>query len=508
MRPPKRSRVLASIELRDCSVRLGRHWALRDVSFQLRRGERCLLLGPNGAGKTVLLKLLRGDLWPTPTGRESRRYVFADGQADTQPLDAFDRIAYLGPEKQDRYERHDSTLTVAQVVLTGFDDSDFPLRPATASQRRRIDTMLERVGLRGVATRRLLTLSYGQRRRALLARALVRRPDVLLLDEALNGLDASGRRAFLRALRRALPVHAAWVLTSHRRADAREVDATRLATMANGRLEQAEPVALRCDARSGSVTPISRAAASHSDARPPRGRRLLFRLERAAVYREGRPVIGTFDWTLVEGEHWYVRGANGSGKSTLVTLVYGDLWPAHGATLERRWSAVEDWKRRVGLVSPELQARYVATGCTVRDIVASGLHDSIGLNDVATASESRRVGRELARWGLRELADRCARELSYGQLRLVLVARAFVRRRRVYLLDEPFDGLDAEARDRLRARLDTAVTDAGATLVLASHHVDDVPDYVRRELTLRRGRAPLAAVRPAGLPRRRSRRRP
>jgi molybdate transport system ATP-binding protein len=298
------------------------------------------------------------------------------------------------------------------------------------------------------------------------------------------------------------------VLTSHRRADAREVDATRLATMANGRLEQAEPVALRCDARSGGATPIGRAAASHSDARPPRGRRLLFRLERAAVYREGRPVIGTFDWTLVEGEHWYVRGANGSGKSTLVTLVYGDLWPAHGATLERRWSAVEDWKRRVGLVSPELQARYVATGCTVRDIVASGLHDSIGLNNVATASESRRVGRELARWGLRELTDRCARELSYGQLRLVLLARAFVRRRRVYLLDEPFDGLDAEARDRLRARLDTAVTDAGATLVLASHHVDDVPDYVRRELTLRRGRAPLAAVRPAGLPRRRSRRRP
>ena len=118
-----------------------------------------------------------------------------------------------------------------------------------------------------------------------------------------------------------------------------------------------------------------------------------------------------------------------------------------------------------------------------------------------------RVARELASWGLRELADRSARELSYGQLRLVLVARAFVRRRRLYLLDEPFDGLDAEAREWLRARLDTAVRDESATLVMASHHVDDVPDYVRRELTLRRGRAPVAAVRPAARPRTRSRRR-
>ena len=184
-----------------------------------------------------------------------------------------------------------------------------------------------------------------------------------------------------------------------------------------------------------------------------------------------------------------------------MALVYGDLWPRHGGTLQRRWPAVDDWKRCVGLISPELQARYAATGCTVRDIVASGLHDSIGLNEHVTAPEARRVSRELARWGLRELADRRARELSYGQLRLVLAARAFVRRRRLYLLDEPFDGLDTEARARLRARLDGAVSEEGATLVLVSHHADDVPNYVRGELTLRRGRAPTVAVRSAARPR-------
>jgi molybdate transport system ATP-binding protein len=505
--PPTGTRPrLAAIELRDCSVRLGSHWALRDVSFTLRRGERWLLLGSNGAGKTVLLKLLRGDLWPTPTGREARRYAFTNREVDTQPMAAFERIAYLGPERQDRYQRHESALTVEQVVLTGFDDSDFPLQPATAAQRRRIRDLLQRVGLHAFVDRRLLTLSYGQRRRVLLARSLVRRPDVLLLDEALNGLDAAGRRAFLHALERAAPAHTAWVLTSHRRADAREVAATHLAMLSQGRLVRPADAAPVRDAPLGARG--SAAVPATGLGRGPAPVDVLFRVENATVYRDAQAVIGAFDWSLAAGEHWYLRGANGSGKSTLMALVYGDLWPAHGATLERRWPRVDDWKRRIGLVSPELQATYAATGCTVREIVASGLHDSIGLNDRLTPAEVRRVARELARWGLTGLADRRAREMSYGQLRLVLAARAFVRPRRLYLFDEPFDGLDAQARERLRRRLDAAVERDAATLVIASHHPDDVPAYVRRQLTLRRGRAPRAEVRAAARPRTRSRHRP
>jgi molybdate transport system ATP-binding protein len=500
---------LAAIELHACGVRLGGHWAVREVSFALRRGERWLLLGANGAGKTVLLKLLRGDLWPTPTGREARRYRFDSGDVDTQPQAAFERIAYLGPERQDRYARHGSKLTVEQVVLTGFDDSDWPLQPATTAQRRRIDTLLRQVALHGVARRPLLTLSYGQRRRALLARALVREPDVLLLDEALNGLDVGGRRYFTRALRIAVPARTAWILASHRSADARDVAATHQATLADGRLVHAGALddgisGVRVGRNSRLAAPQVRGRDSTGQA----GRRVLFRVERARVYRDANPVIGAFDWTLVEGEHWHVRGANGSGKSTLVALLYGDLWPMHGASLERRWRSAADWKRRVGLVSPDLQATYAATACTVREIVTSGLYDSVGLGEPATPAASRRVTRELARWGLDDLAERRARELSYGQLRRALVARAFVRRRRLYLFDEPFDGLDTDARQRLRARLDAAVERERATLVLASHHDEDVPAYVRGRLTMRRGRAPVAELRAATPPRTRSRRRP
>jgi molybdate transport system ATP-binding protein len=520
-----RSASLKRIELQRCNVRLGRHWALRDVSLAIGRGERWLLLGANGAGKTVLLKVLHGDLWPTPRpGHVPRRYLYADGSVEERTSFASDRIAYLGPERQDRYDRYESTLTVAQVVLTGFDDSDFPLQLPTAAQKRRIAEVLRNVALKGVAERRFVTLSYGQRRRALLARAIVRRPDVLLLDEALNGLDATGRQVFLRALRRSVPPRTTWVLSSHRRTDVEDSGVTHLARIVRGRVQQTGPIATglatvprqrlaardsrrpRAAAGPQSRTGAARSATARALQSSNRRDTVLLRIERAAVYRDESLVIAAFDWTLARGEHWRLSGLNGAGKSTLMAMLYGDLWPRHGGKLERRWPAVEDWKRRVGLVSPELQATYAATGCTVEEIVASGLQDSVGLNVRPSPAERRRVWQEIRAWGLAELAQRHARELSYGQLRLVLAARAFVRVRRLYLLDEPFDGLDPETRARFHGRLDAAVRRGGATVVIASHHDEDVPPYVRHELKLRRGRAPLAGalnVRAESMPRRR-----
>jgi molybdate transport system ATP-binding protein len=266
---------------------------------------------------------------------------------------------------------------------------------------------------------------------------------------------------------------------------------THFASIEDGRLE------VTMVERGAKAAGVDRAGTAPRSAARQDAHDCLLSLRNAAVYRDEQAVIGRFDWDLRAGEHWWIRGANGAGKSTLIALLYGDLWPALGGRLVRRWSAVDEWKARVGLVSPELQARYAATGCSVGQIVASGLHSSIGLDHEPTPRERQRVRRQLLAWGLGALAPRRAREISYGQLRLALVARAFIRARRLYLLDEPFDGLDAAARELLQRRLAAAVA-AGATVVLATHHAVDVPACVDNTLQMRRGRAP---VRAAGLPR-------
>jgi molybdate transport system ATP-binding protein len=493
----RRGPRLYAIELHHVSVRLGRHWALREASLTIRAGERWLVTGPNGSGKTVLLRLLRGELWPTPTGPERRVYRLGRSR-DEQPLAAKARIAYLGPERQDKYDRHVWDLGVREVVATGLFDTDIPLDRVDARDRRAVDDALRAVGLLGLAERRFLGLSTGQRRRVLLARALVGRPDVLLLDEALNSLDAAARRSFLRHLRHAVDPTTAWVLTTHR-ADEAPSEVTHRARLEAGRIVESGP---RLSPR-GSAIPLTRprerfggvvtdgeacdVAVGTSD---------LVRLRDASVYRDYRPVISRLSWTLRRGEHWCIAGPNGSGKSTLLALLYGDLWPALGGSIERPslppGMPISEWKRQVGLVSAELQTTYAATACTVEEIVLSGLHSSIGLNARPSSRERSTARRALSHCGLLPLRARRARELSYGQLRLALFARATLLPRRLLLLDELFDGLDPQTSDRLHVELERLVR-SGAQVVLATHHRQDVPDYVRNVLELGRdGRARIS----------------
>ena len=167
------------MRLHAVSVRRGDKWALRDVSWRLRPGERWALIGDNGAGKTQLLKLLSGDVWPTagdtPSGNtassgEGRTYRLGRHAVDL--IDAKRRVAYIGAEQQDKYARYDWNLRVRDLVTTGLHRTDLLLLPVTPRETGRVTATLRACGLTALAAREFLSLSYGQKRLALeLARA-------------------------------------------------------------------------------------------------------------------------------------------------------------------------------------------------------------------------------------------------------------------------------------------------------------------------------------------------
>jgi molybdate transport system ATP-binding protein len=479
------------IALRAVSVQRGRKWVLREVTLDLEGGGRWALLGGNGAGKTQLLKLIAGDVWPTPTGRERR--VYRAGGRDLDLTEAKGRIAYLGAELQDKYARYGWDLTVRELLATGAHGTDLLLSPVSEREKRLIEATLSACGLRRLAPRRLSSLSYGQKRLALLARALCQPADWLLLDELYNGLDARYRRLIDRALRSARSRGRAWIVAAHRAADVPR--GTRgLIELERGRVlsvRSLEPAALARLSRAARERSTERARATRTVASRRGANAPLIELRGVDLYVEYRAVLQRLDWQLHQGEHWAVFGANGAGKSSFLKLLYGDLAPALGGTIERRGvprgTPIADWKRQIGFVSPELQTDY-AVDVSVRELVASGRYASIGLNDPPTRADLASALRWLKFFRLGSMAERRPRELSYGQLRRALIARALVAEPSILLLDEPLTGLDPAQRAFAKRLLERLMR-SRITLVIAVHHAEDLPRGITHALRLEGGRA-------------------
>jgi molybdate transport system ATP-binding protein len=475
------------VALEHVDLERGGRAVLRDVSWRIRAGERWLLAGPNGAGKTQLLKLVAGAVWPAP-GRRARVRHRLGGVWHATPEAVLDHIAYVGPERQDRHDRYGWNATVERLVATGWFHTDIPLHPLDGPARRAVATSLRRFGIASLARRRFLSLSYGERRLALLARALAARPGLLLLDEVFTGLDAVHRQRVLAALAGLSRRRMTWILSAHRAADVPpglthhlQLDAGRV--VRRGRLSASVLASSFAPLRPVSYRPAPRRRVARGPAV------LLVRFERARVFLDGACVLRGLSATLRAGEAWVVHGPNGAGKTTLLRTIHGDHGVAWGGRIVRHGVSpgipLGQFRRRLGLVAPHLQADH-ALELTAEEVVVSGLRASVGLDEAPTRAERRRARRALRACGAVGIAARAVRELSYGQLRRVLFARALAGEPRLLLLDEPYAGLDVATRTALRRRVDALVGE-GVAVVLALHHRDEWPGHTSHEIELDRG---------------------
>ena len=491
--PSARAANSLTVTLRHIDLDRGGRAVLRDVSWRIAPGQRWLLIGGNGAGKTQLLKLISGAVWPKPTKRGRRRYLLKDGlraESFDSPAGVADEIAYVGAERQDRYEHYQWNFTAREVVGTGLHRTDIPMHALTAAEHRRVASLLGRLGIGELAERRFLTLSYGERRLVLIARALASRPRLLLLDEVANGLDARNHARFLGWLDSTRKSTMPWIFATHRRGDVPDA-MTHLLELERGRAVRL--VAMRAQRARALLQQAAPAFLAKSTRRKPRAerRRMLVKLRRARVFVDDHPILDGIEFDIAAGDCWVVHGANGSGKSTLLRTIYGDHAVASGGSVQRAGIVpgvpLEKFKLRTAYVAPHLQTWH-APKMPVLEVVASGRYASIGLNDTITASDRRHAERALRRFGIHGLRDRTLAEMSYGQARRVLFARAWAREPSLALLDEPFAGLDRATRADLARKLNVWL-DAGGSCVIATHHRDEWPAHTTHVLELERGRA-------------------
>lgn len=220
----------------------------------------------------------------------------------------------------------------------------------------------------------------------------------------------------------------------------------------------------------------------------------LFELSHLTVHRGGRVALDDVSLAIGAGERVAVLGPNGSGKSTLVKLLHREVHPldrpgSRLAVLGRERFVAADLRRAIGLVSNDLAATFARPGIAVADLVASGFLGSIGIWpwDEATPEMRARSRLAMTRMGIAHLEARESAELSSGEMRRALVARAIVHEPRTLLFDEPSTSLDLCAKREMRAAMrETAAHGFG--VIVVSHELEDVVPEIDRVILLDRGR--------------------
>ncbi|KAA0991424.1 ATP-binding cassette domain-containing protein [Dyadobacter aurulentus] len=493
---------MSVVSLQNVSVRKYEIQVLSDVNWDIEKGENWAVIGPNGAGKTVLLEILAGK-WPVLSGKIS--YGWQAPLRETVELASndysFNRIVSAGAEYyQQRFHAYEAERApTLREVLTDqlkpvgtVDDKSVDLQPSKVSEDElaRVSKLLSLIHL---LDHPFVTLSNGETRRMLLAKSLLKKPKLLMLDNAFSGLDVHSREV----LRNALSHLANEGVTIIMATTATEIPAcvTHVLEMNEGKI-----------IRKTKVSDFKAATQPIKHPQPDAVRlvdfgspeftdfNIAFDLRNIKIKYGSEVILDNVNWKVAKGEKWALSGANGSGKSTLLSILTADNPQRFANDFDlfdkKRGGAgasIWDIKQKIGHVSPELHL-YFPRNTTVFKTIASGFFDATGVFFKKLSElQIRRVHQVAELLHVGQLIEKDFSQLSKGQQRMVLLARALVKNPPLLILDEPCQGLDSEAIEYFKSVVDAICDTSDRTLIYVSHYPQEIPSCVTHFLKLEKG---------------------
>lgn len=456
-----------------------RHPAYRmdkPIDFVLNEGEQLAIVGPNGSGKTMLVNTIIGR-YPLMMnevhydfGEENKRMVcenihyiaFRDSYGDHNPNYYY----------QQRWHSQDVELspTVREQFELGVSAENMALRESLFRDFS-IDALMDKL---------LVMLSSGELRRLQIVKALMTSPRVLIMDNPFIGLDAEMRHQLYELLKQLISERGLQLILVLSREDEVPDFITHVVPVYNkvvgGKIEKSLfPVATDVSCNIGGV---ASGGVDSSD-----GKDVIIELRNVTLRYGERVIFENLNWTVCRGERWALHGRNGSGKSALLSLICADNPQSYACDIslfgKRRGMGESIWdiKRRIGYVSPEMHRAYLKDLPSI-EIVASGLHDSIGLYKRPRPEQMGVCKEWMQVFGIEELAERTFLTLSSGEQRLVLLARAFVKDPELLILDEPLHGLDTQRREQVRGFIDQFCIRPEKTLIMVTHYPEELPSCI------------------------------
>jgi energy-coupling factor transport system ATP-binding protein len=428
--------------------------ALNHVSGRVDPGEVILLRGPSGSGKSTLLRCLNG-LVPHSTGGRFSGRVQVNG-LDTKTHSPRDLGAQIGfvfqhPEAQFVFQEVEAELAF------GLENLGLP----RSLMRKRLEEVIDQVGINPLRRRRISSLSGGERQRVAIAAALAVHPKALALDEPTSQLDPQAAEDVLQVVLRLVAELGMTTLIAEHRVERIAPFVDRVWTLEHGYLRDQSPAAAL--AAGGARPPVVELALRAGwspvplglrDARVQAGRLpsrtapppaanghgpVACSADGVSYAYEGVPAVRGVSLRLHRGELTVLMGRNGSGKTTLLKLIAGLIEPRRGRLL-----------RNCGAAYIPQDADVLLFASTVRDELRG---------------QPPEVAAPFADW-----LDRYPRDLSSGERQQLAIA-AVASGADLLLLDEPTRGLDPLVKRALADFLKVRAA-AGASVLVASHDVE------------------------------------
>lgn len=475
----------ALIQVRDALCRISAEHILRVPQLDIFQGQHYCVFGGNGAGKSTLQQLLLGNL---PSGNNHVHY-HDDFVPNTD-------ILVVSFEQQQAIwaadNRHDISEYSADARDQGTTVTAWILGSMPPDARYR--DIVQSLNLKELEQRGMRYLSSGQCRKAMLAKALYQRPKLLVLDDPLGSIDRETQAQLRSALRKWMSGSNTTVLLCRRCADIlpgidQLVLMDDLNLIAQGSLEQMfEDSRFQAIATRRMPLPVAIPSAIPNRQSPTLElEQNLVELHNVFAAYHGKRVLEDLTWTMGYRQHTLIEGPNGSGKSTLLSLIDGENHMAYGQEVylfgKKRGSGETVWdvKSRFGLVSNEIHNRYVK-GWRVLEVVVSGFFDSIGLYDDSGASERQCALAWLKALNIDALAQAYYHSISFGEQRLVLIARAMVKHPNILILDEPCVGLDDAYRALVLGITDLIARTTATHILYVSHSHGEHPRCINQRI--------------------------
>ena len=457
--------------------------------FTLNDGEHIAVVGPNGTGKSLLVDILTSK-YPLREGGISYDFSPAASQI---PYENIEYIAF-----RDSYGAADTDYYYQQRWNTQ-DYGDAPtvsdVLGETAEPARR-DELYKLFKMESLLDKPIILLSNGELRKFQLIRMLVADPRVLIIDNPFIGLDAPSRLLLdelLCDLARKSNLQIITVVS-------RDADIPTFTThvvlvknmLVGEKTEKSEYFANHAPVSKNELPSEIREQIKDLPYKGnPVDTNRMVELNNTTIRYGDRTILKNLDWRICKGEKWALSGENGAGKSTLLSIICADNPQSYACDIalfgRKRGTGESIWniKKRIGYVSPEMHRAYMVN-IPAAEIVASGLFDTIGLYNKPNPDQIKISEFWMDVFGIGALKERPMMQLSSGEQRLVLVARAFVKDPELLILDEPLHGLDEPNRARVKEIITAFCARRDKTMIMVTHYEEELPPIITGRLFLRK----------------------